>query len=118
MQNDVVAEGVSHLFEPNTVLPDQFVSVLRRGSWVEGEKRLLAAVLADAVDCFMKHYRSEDRRAQNLFAEAEEWIFEGDDPGLFTFDGICDVLGLNPDWLREGLTAWKRKQDSRALSAA
>ena len=106
------------MFEPNTLLPEQFMSVLRRGSWVEGEKRLLAAVLADAVECFMKHYRADERRAQNLFLEAEEWIFEGDDPSLFTFDGICDVLGLNPDWLREGLGTWKRKRDEGALTAA
>ena len=39
------------------------------------EKRLMFAILLDAVECFQKYAGQEHNR---LFKEAEEWIFEDD----------------------------------------
>ena len=40
--------------------------------------------------------------------EAEEWIQQGAAGGIFSFDSVCEVLGLNPSYLRQGLAAWKK----------
>lgn len=67
------------------------------------EKRLLAAVLDDAV----KTYRSFAAAGGRHFAEEEAWIFSDEYKGTFSFRNICDVLGLNPSRIRQSLRAWK-----------
>ncbi len=37
--------------------------------------------------------------------EARLWVDEPQD-GPFTFDGVCDYLGIEPEYLRKGLKAW------------
>jgi hypothetical protein len=27
--------------------------------------------------------------------------------GVFAFDSVCEILGLNPDYLRRGMIEWK-----------
>ena len=99
-------EGPGAVFQPDTLLPSQFFAALREKGYVEGEKRLLSAVLTDAVEVFMKQSSSADPRSRELFNDAAEWIF-GDFPGwFFSFPAICDVLGLNADYVRAGLRHW------------
>jgi hypothetical protein len=100
------------VFQPDTLLPAQFFSVLRQKAFVEGEKRLMAAVLADAVDCYMKHAFSTDTRSHNLFVDAKGWIFEDEKgPWFFSFINICDLLGLEPAYIRAGLLKWRERRE-------
>ena len=39
----------------------------------------------------------------------EEWIEDADRTWLFSFQNICDVLGLDADYLRRGLRVWKER---------
>jgi hypothetical protein len=97
-------------FQPDTVLPSQFFESLRQKPYVQGEKRLIAAVLADAVDCYMKQIDSADPAARQAFGEAEQWIFQ-DFPGwFFSFSSVCDMLGLNPAYVRRGLVDWRARR--------
>ena len=92
------------LLQPDVLLPDQFFGRLRRGA--TAEQRLLMAILADAIDCFQKNCCVNDHRSRRLFREAEQWMMSEDsDP--FTFEYICDVLGLNTAYLRRGLRCWQ-----------
>jgi len=50
------------LFEPDALLPAQFYAAFRGGSGVRGEKRLMLAVLEDALDCFQKYAAARDGR--------------------------------------------------------
>ena len=99
------------VIQPDTVLPSQFFAVLREKGFVEGEKRLMAAVLADAVDVYQKMAFSSETRGQQLFKDAEEWLF-GTSIGrsFFSFDNICDVLSLEPEYIRRGLVEWKGRR--------
>lgn len=96
-------ERLAGLFEPHTVLPAQYFDRLRRRTEFDGERRLMLAILEDAVDCYRKHAAARDHRARNLFTEAESWIEAPDSNWLFSFQNICDVLGLESDYIREGL---------------
>lgn len=99
------------IFQPDTVLPSQFFASLRGKGFVEGEKRLMAAVLADAVDCYMKHVTATETHARQLFLDAESWIFwEEGVQSLFSFRQICDVLGLEPGYIRQGLRDWRLRR--------
>ena len=99
------------VIQPDTVLPSQFFSVLRQKGFVEGEKRLMAAVLADAVDVYQKMAFSPEARGRQIFVDAEDWLFRGGSTRwLFSFENICDVLSLEPEYIRRGLVDWKHRQ--------
>jgi hypothetical protein len=95
------------LFEPDILLPNQYFAAFRRGRAVEGERRLMLAVLEDAVDSYRKHAGACDPREQACFLEAKEWFLSDDRSWLFAFENICDVLEMNADYLRSGLDRWR-----------
>src|SRR5437667_12852152 len=66
------------------------------------EKRLMIAILADAINCFVKYSSVRNRCGQRAVHEAERWLLCGDKEWLFSFENICDVLGLNSSYLRSG----------------
>jgi hypothetical protein len=101
-------ERVTSLFQPDTLLPDQYLDTFRRKLYLEPEKKLMLAILEDAIACFQKYAFARDSKGKALFSEAEEWIQEGTAGGIFAFDSVCEVLGLNPSYLRQGLVTWKK----------
>lgn len=105
-----VEESRGPIFEPHTMLPSQFFTSIKGRSFVEGEKRLMAAVLGDAVECYMKQQDARDERGRQIFRDAEVWIFEAQESGLFCFRTICDTLGIEPDWVRRGLLGWRTRR--------
>lgn len=113
------------LFEPDALLPAQFYAAFRGGSGVRGEKRLMLAVLEDALDCFQKYALSRDGHGQVLFDEAHAWIISGDRNWFFSYENICETLEINPEYLRRGLESWRdgpnpvvRQSASAARAAA
>jgi hypothetical protein len=108
-------ERVTSLFQPDTLLPDQFMDTFRRKSHLEPEKKLMLAVLEDAIASYQKYVFARDGKGRALFQETEEWILEKQGDWLFSFANVCDTLGFDPDYLREGLLQWKaEKLESQA----
>jgi hypothetical protein len=85
---------------------------------VEGERRLMLAVLEDAVDSYRKYALARDPREQACFLEAREWFLSDDRSWLFAFENVCDVLEMNPDYLRGGLDKWRRALTAAAMRRA
>lgn len=104
-----IHERAEGLVQPDTMLASQFFDRIRRRSDLTGEKRLMCAVIEDAVDVYRKYAGVRDPAHEKLFRDAEEWIETRDRTWLFSFETICDVLGLEPDALRRGLRAIKRR---------
>ena len=92
------------MFEPDTLLPEQYFSLLGRKP-LQGEKRLLLAMLEDAVHCFQTYLLAKKPHERRLFQESEEWINSTDGLWFFSFENICDVLGINPGRMRNALKA-------------
>jgi hypothetical protein len=69
---------------------------------LEGEKRLMLAVLERAVDDFRTYANVPTGRGRWLFGEVVAW-FESSETGPFDFEGICQATGLEPDFIRKGL---------------
>lgn len=95
------------LFEPDALLPAQFYAAFRGSTAVRGEKRLMLAVLEDALDCYQKYAFARDGHGRQLFDEANEWISSGNRVWFFSFENICETLGINPEYLRRGLENWR-----------
>ncbi len=103
----------SNLFVPDALTPDQFFDRIRNVIYAQPEKRLLLAVLSDAIHCFQAYFSANKRFQKRLYVEAEMWLF-GDDPTwLFSFLNICDLLNLNADYIRKGLTQWRENMISK-----
>ena len=106
-EKETLDEKLPGLFEPDTLLPIQYFEAMRRKHLLEGEKRLVLSVLEDAVECFMKCIDSSTNKGQRLFRDAEEWITLEDKKWVFSFDNVCEMLDVNPEYLRRGLRDWK-----------
>ena len=91
-------------FDP---LDGEIIERLSKKDIREGEEKLMLAVLASAIEHFQKHVLSKDEKGRELFQEAEEWFLEKDSDQLFSFEYVCETLGLHPDYLRQGLLSWK-----------
>ena len=79
-------------------------------------RALMLALLEDAIACFQGRFFKPSRTNDKLFQEAEEWISSKDE-GVFSFNTICETLGLDPGRLRKGLEQWKAKQIRAPLEA-
>ena len=102
-------ERVTSLFQPDTLLPEQYLDTFRRKLHLEPEKKLMLAILEDAIACFQKYVSARDGKGKALFGEAETWIEEKGGESVFAFDSVCEVLGFDPEYLRGGIKNWKAK---------
>jgi len=109
-EKETLDERLPALFEPDTLLPIQYFEAMRRKHLLEGEKRLILSVLEDAIECFMKCMDSATNKGQRLYREADEWISLEDKFWVFSFDNVCDMLDINPEYMRRGLRDWKQRK--------
>src|SRR6266849_362800 len=109
-EKETLDEKLPGLFEPDTLLPIQYFEAMRRKHLLEGEKRLILSVLEDAVECFMKCIDASSTKGQRLFRDADEWIALEDKHWVFSFDNVCEMLDINPEYLRRGLKDWKERK--------
>jgi hypothetical protein len=105
-----IQENIASLFQPDTTLAEQYFDNLRRRTVLQPEKRLMLAILEDAIDTFQENVLAESGKAKIRFDQAEEWILERDQDWIFAFESICEELGLDPRYLRQGLLRWKQQQ--------
>ncbi|HEY7316583.1 MAG TPA: hypothetical protein VIE89_03345 [Candidatus Binatia bacterium] len=103
-------ERVTSLFQPDTLLPEQYLDTFRRKLHLEPEKKLMLAVLEDAIACFQKYVFAREGKSKILFQEAEDWVQDTHSDWLFSFANVCETLGFNPDYLRQGLAQWKAER--------
>jgi len=117
-EKETLDERLPGLFEPDTLLPIQYFEAMRKKHLLEGEKRLILSVLEDAVECFMKCIDSPTSKGQRLFRDADEWINLEDKQWVFSFDNVCDMLDINPEYMRRGLRQWKERRIEAIQRAA
>jgi hypothetical protein len=109
-EKDITAEErIQELFQPDTLLPSQYFDRIRRRASFDGERRLMVAILEDAVEVYRKQAGATDRKRRQLFEDAEAWIESADTKWIFSFENICDVLGIHATYLRRGLRTWKTR---------
>ncbi len=63
-------EKVASLFQPDTVLPAQYLDTVRRKTHLEPEKKLMLSVLEDALACFQKYAFTRYAHGKSLLREA------------------------------------------------
>jgi hypothetical protein len=86
----------------------RYESVFKRAEPAAGERRLLLAVLEDGIRTLLKNARATRGRGLNLRREALRWLTTGDRADVFTFENICETLGIDADRLRGRVLAEAR----------
>ena len=78
------------------------------------EKRLLAAVLMDALLQFEKVRRPRGRREVQALDELRAWFYGADEDWPFSFENVCAHLNLEPDAIRARLARVSHTREARA----
>jgi hypothetical protein len=79
----------------------RYESVFKRAEPAAGERRLLLAVLEDGIRTLLKNARATHGRGFNLRREALGWLTTAERADVFTFENICETLGIDAARLRE-----------------
>src|SRR5215470_6613252 len=95
-------ESLVDTFVPEALLPEQYFDRWAARASDSPEKRLMFAVLLDAVIQLQG-------RNQKDAAEAEE--------SPFSFRNICEALGIETQYLARGLLSWRERHMSMPYRA-
>jgi hypothetical protein len=80
---------------------------LYRSAIPEGEAALMFAILENAINDYQKYFTVSSLKEKRQYHEAVAWILgKNNSDWLFSFDNICENVGLNPGYLRRRLRAW------------
>lgn len=85
------------------MLPAQYSARVRGRVPQQAEYNLVVALLEDAIHSFQKYRFAKTESARELYTEAREWFESSDRSWPFSFENVCMILGLDPDYVREGL---------------
>ncbi len=103
---DVIMENVVGLHQ---ILPSQYFDA-SGGHRLTAEQRLMLALLADAINVYQQGAVSRATRKRLLYIDAERWIMAARAGAHgFSFDTVCEALGINPSVLRRRLVLWKHR---------
>ena len=83
----------------------RYFDTFRRSEHLAPEKSLLLAMLEDAIHLFQKYRGARDRAGKERFREVEGWFMRKGNHWLFSFENVCELLGLDPQYVRRGLLA-------------
>jgi hypothetical protein len=108
---------LARILEPDIFLPSQFYGSGGLSRQLEGEKRLMIAILKDAVECLEKYRSARSSTARSHYENAIDWIKDTDTEWLFSFTNICDLLGFDPNYMREVLLKRENKYNKPVRSS-
>lgn len=89
-----------------------------RSQWqLTGEYALVEAVLCAAIREYQKFAGLHSRHGERLFREVDHWFWADDRQWYFSFVNICEILNLDPTYIRTGLKMWRERFGQYPASA-
>ena len=107
-------ERIGSLFQPDTLLGEDYAANFRRKLPLEPERTLLLAILEDGVRSYQENIYASGGKRRTLFEEARDWLFSEDNEWFCSFVSICTLLNLEPNYIRRGLRQWESRARKRA----
>ena len=102
MGAQAILESPDVFSQVDVILPSQYFGTL--GSvGLSSEQRLMLAVLVDAINVLQGWQRVGSGRKRRAFAEAAQWVNTPGTQYPFSFDSVCDALGIESRILRARL---------------
>ena len=103
-------------FEADILATEDFVRV-HRSRPLSPEHGLMVAVLEVALADYQRCWKVHDKKGIERFADAQAWILESNSEWIFSFVNCCEAIGIEPDYLRQGLLRWKQGKRTKLLKA-
>jgi hypothetical protein len=100
---DSLEKRLPTLFASDVALPVQYHWALRHRCGLEGERKLMFAVLEDGVRCYLRNMEARSPQARILFLEVRDWITAETNNGPFSFDLLCQEFGMDGAQVRNAL---------------
>ena len=104
-----IEERIGSLFQPDTLLGEDYAANFRRKLPLEPERTLLLAILEDGVRCYQENIYASGGKRRALFEEARDWLFSDDTGWFCSFVSVCTLLNLEPNYIRRGLRQWEAR---------
>lgn len=96
-------------------ISEEYVEQLRSRGVLQAEKKLMLAVLNEALNTYLKYLAARDHTGKKRFQEVEQWVLEEESEWPFSFENISESLGLNPSHFRHRLMQLKQVKPSQRL---
>jgi hypothetical protein len=106
-------ERTNSLLQVDPLSSSEFFATFKTSTYLEPERFLMLAVLQDAITCLEKYGAFGSRGNRRLFDEARDWILSEDGDWLFSFNNVCEAVGLNAGYVRRRLI--QMSEHKRAL---
>lgn len=87
--------------DAQAIVPESYPTVAA-ALW-QPERRLMLAVLEDAIDAYVDNVGAPRGNRRVRFNEAASWFRSNDTEWPFSFVCICDALGIDPAVIRRML---------------
>jgi hypothetical protein len=117
--DDRFSQEEARLFrQPDVLCVDEYLHVYQGRPAETPERRLVAAILRDAIDCYLRDCFTKNRHKKRSFREAEEWFFKSDDYGVFSLENICGILNIDPGYIRRSLLQHEQQNSANADARA
>jgi hypothetical protein len=104
------SEGLNYLLAAHPLV------LQPRHGEIKGEYVLADAVLREAIREYQKFAGFQSRRGVKLFRDVDQWFSADDRDSCFSFINICQILDLEPTYIRTGLKMWCERLPKRASS--
>ena len=89
--------------ESDSFLVDDVLATLPESSALSPEKKLMLAVLNDAIACLEGVVPAPPRQRAKFTRDARDWFLEKKDYAFFSFKNVCETLSLNRQAIRDAL---------------
>jgi hypothetical protein len=104
------------LFHSDPLSSNEFFETFKTKVYLEPERFLMLAVLQDAITCLEKYAAFGSGGNKRLFDEAIDWILSEDGDWLFSFNNVCEAVGLNAAYVRRRLIQMSERQPAPACA--
>jgi hypothetical protein len=99
--------------EASSLLPTQFFPNTQTED--EPLRRLMLAILLDAVRCYQLNFRSQQPHRRVDFDEAQQWLYRDSPLAPFSLVNVYSVLNIEPETVRNAIVRWTRQRATRKL---
>jgi hypothetical protein len=77
-------EALAPLIQPDNVASAEYFKIYEKTTGLEPERKLMLAVLQDAIRCFQNFLFATDKRWKEMLNQAEEWFNERGNERIFS----------------------------------
>lgn len=77
-----------------------------------GERELMTALLCDGIEAYMSSVSGQGSMCARERSDAMHWVNTRNYSYVFSFDVVCESLGLDPEYVRQGIYSYASNSEN------